>query len=331
MAFAGRSNDELAMQTYGNERIITSPRLAKARKAASRTLPSFIVVGPPRTGTSWLHAVLNQHTNLPDTTKETRFFDLHFDRGLSWYLDHFPSASDELPVGEVAPTYFASSCARDHIVETIPNVKLVFIFRHPVQRLVSLYKLKRAYGRLACSLEEALERDPELIASNKYATHLRRWQQCFPKQQLYVNLHEDLSDNPQAFIDHLSDFLGITRFNLHESQLGQVYSSTRMTEPRSYLATRAATATADWCKARKLDKIVANVRDSRLIRLFLGGGAPLPDIPTQTMRKIWELSLYEIEELEKMLGRDLSHWKAPVSRSEADLREVTQRAQNCLN
>lgn len=314
MALVERSNDELATETFSTESVIESPRLAKVRKAANRTLPSFIVVGPPRTGTSWLHAVLNQHTNLPDPTKETRFFDLHFDRGLSWYLDHFPSASDECPVGEVAPTYFASSCARDRIAQTIPHVKLVFIFRHPVQRLVSLYKLKRAYGRLACSLEEALERDPELITSNKYATHLRKWQRNFPKEQLYVNLYEDLSGNPQAFIDHLSDFLGIVRFNLHESQLGQVYSSTQMTEPRSYLATRAATATADWCKARKLDKIVANVRDSHLIRLFLGGGAPLPDIPTQTMRKIWELSLHEIEELEKMLGRDLSHWKAPVSR-----------------
>jgi hypothetical protein len=166
---------------------------------------------------------------------------------------------------------------------------------------------------LACSLEEALERDPELITSNEYATHLRRWQQNFPNEQLYINLHEDLSGNPQAFIDHLSDFLGIARFNLDKSQLGQIHSSTQMTEPRSYLATRVALATADWCKARKLDKIVANVRDSHLMRLFLGGGAPLPDIPIQTMRKIWELSLHEIEGLEKILGRDLSHWKAPLS------------------
>ena len=40
-------------------------------------LPSFFIVGPPRTGTSWLHQVLQPHTCLP-RVKETRFFDERF-------------------------------------------------------------------------------------------------------------------------------------------------------------------------------------------------------------------------------------------------------------
>jgi hypothetical protein len=86
-----------------------------------------------------------------------------------------------------------------------------------------------------------------------------------------------------------------------------------MTEPKSYLATRAATLMADWCKARKLDSIVAGVRNSSLIRLFLGGGAPFPEISMATMYKLWTSSLGETEELEELLGRDLSHWKRPPS------------------
>lgn len=284
-----------------------------AKRGHAPVLPSFIVVGPPRTGTTWLHEVLNEHATLPGPTKETRFFDLHFHRGLGWYLDHFPDTDDGRPVGEMAPTYFASSEARERIAQTLPHVKLVFIFRHPVQRLVSLYRVKRAYGMLAWSLDEALERDPELVASSKYATHLRKWQRLFPKEQLSINLHEDLNSDPQAFIDNINDFLEIPRFTLRESQKGHVYASVRMTDPRSYLATRAATAMANWCKARKLDSVVAGVRKSRLISLFLGGGAPLPEIPAHTMRKIWEQSLYEVDELEKILGRDLSHWKIPPS------------------
>lgn len=307
------ASNTLAAGAYSTDNVTQAQRAGRVRSAESRSLalPSFIVVGPPRTGTTWLHEVLDQHTNLPGPTKETRFFDLHFNRGVDWYLDHFPSNNDGRPVGEMAPTYFASLHARDRIAQTIPHAKLVFTFRHPVERLVSLYRLKRAYGMLSSTLEEALERDPELIASNRYATYLREWQQSFPQEQLSINLYEDMSSNPQAFIDRIGDFLGITRFKLRESQLGQVYSSTRMTEPRSYLATRAATAMADWCKARKLDNIVASVRNSNLIRLFLGGGAPFPEIPVQTMRKVWEISLGEIDELEAILGRDLSHWKTP--------------------
>ena len=37
-------------------------------------LPSFLVVGPPRTGTSWVHEVLADHANLPDPTKGNAVF-----------------------------------------------------------------------------------------------------------------------------------------------------------------------------------------------------------------------------------------------------------------
>lgn len=257
--------------------------------------------------------MLRHRAVLPAPTKETRFFDVHFSRGLNWYLSHFPSAPGDRLVGEVAPTYFASSHARDRIAALLPAVKLVFIFRHPVHRLISLYRLKRAHGMFPWSLEEALERDPELIASSQYATHLRAWQRRFPAEQISVNLFEELSSNPRSFIANLCDFLGMPRFELEPSQMKQVYSTSEMSEPRNYLATRAATAMADWCKARRLDNVVASARDSRLFRLLIGGGAPFPETNAETRRRIAALLSREIEEMEIMLERDLSHWKLSPS------------------
>jgi hypothetical protein len=291
----------------------TRPRLVRRRPVAkgNYVLPSFIAVGPPRTGTTWLHEVLTEHTNLPGPTKETRFFDLHFDRGLRWYLDHFAGEHEGRPFGEIAPTYFGSSHARDRIAKTLPHAKLIFIFRHPIHRLVSLYRMKRAHGMVEWSLEEALERDPEMVNSSQYATNLRKWQNQFPADQISINLYDDLSSDPQALIDHITGFLEIPRFALKESQLKKVYSSTRMTQPRNYFATRAATAMAEWCKARKLDHVVAGIRNSHLINLFLGGGAQFPEVHPHSMRKIWALLQDEVEALEEILGRDLSHWKTP--------------------
>ena len=162
-------------------------------------------------------------------------------------------------------------------------------------------------------MEEALERVPELVESSLYATNLREWQNRFPPEQLSINLFEDLSSNPQAFIDRLADFLEIPRFQLEQSQLEQVYSTAKMTEPRNFLATRLATAVADWCKARKLDHVVAGVKNSQFIRLFLGGGAPFPDVPLEALKNVRTQMLREIEDLEAILGRDLSHWKTPPS------------------
>lgn len=301
----------LRVSQKGVDRAPTIDRAQYAEAVAPHPLPTFLVAGPPRTGSSWLHEVLQAHAHLPEVTKETRFFDLHYGRGLDWYRAHFPYASDGRPVGEVAPTYFASPAARDRIAQAIPEVKLVFVFRHPVQRLLSLYRLKRAYGMVGWSLDTALDRDPELIGSSRYAAHLVGWQRRFPAGQIHVNLYDDLQLDPQAFVDRIAHFLGIPHIPLNESQAKgcHPHASMRMTEPRWFVATRAATSIADWCKGRGMDHFVQGVRNSRLNRLLLGGGAPFREIPRETIEKIVRLLLPETEKLEALLGRDLSAWK----------------------
>jgi hypothetical protein len=284
-----------------------------APSGASDATPSFLVVGPPRTGTTWVHKVLNPHANLPSPTKETRFFDLHYQKGWRWYRSHFPSIHPDRPTGEVAPTYFASAEARERIAESIPRAKLIFIFRNPVQRVVSLYRLKRAYGMIPWSLDEALERDPELLASSRYATHLREWQRLFPPEQLQINIYDDLRRSPQMFMDRLTDFIEAPRIRLSSKDLDRAHTTDRMTEPRSYLLTRTATAAADWCKAWKLDNIVSAVRESRLMKLILGGGTPFPSISGETVERIGNILQPEVESLEVILGRDLSAWKRDSS------------------
>lgn len=289
-------------------------------------LPSFFVAGPPRTGTSWLHTVLSQHVSLPSFNKETRFFDVHFARGLKWYSRHFPASPAGRPMGEVAPTYFASPQAREHLAGTIPHARLVFIFRNPVQRVVSMYRAKLAYGRFSWTFEQALERDPELMDSGRYATHLREWRRIFPRDQILITFYDDLRRDPQSFMDRLARFVGIPRFVLTPAQLGRVYSSGTMTVPRSYLATWAGTAIADWCKARRLEKLVSAVKNSRLIGLFIGGGRPFPEISQETLRRLYEVFRPEVEGLEALLARDLSHWKSSEAAGSCSAQRHAARA-----
>lgn len=114
--------------------------------ASFRGLPSFFVIGPPRTGTSWLHGVLSHGAWLSNPTKETRFFDRYFHRGVEWYRSHYHGVYTDRRIGEIAPTYFASAEARERIARMIPHARVVCVFRHPVDRVLSLYRLKRAYG-----------------------------------------------------------------------------------------------------------------------------------------------------------------------------------------
>jgi len=247
---------------------------------------------------------------LPALTKETRFFDIHFDRGVDWYLRHFStSGADHRCRGEVAPTYFASPEARERIAKTIVRAKVVCVLRDPVDRVISLYRLRRAYGMIPWSLEQAVLQDSELLESGKYATHLKGWQRAIGKQQVLVTFYDDLRDRPQLFVDDLADFIGIPRFLLTAAEIRHVHTSENMTHPRHYHWTRGSTEMAEWLKSRRFHRVVAAVRNSRLSKLFLGGGAPFRETSQELVRTIYDLFRPEVEELESLLNRDFTSWK----------------------
>ena len=279
--------------------------------ACALSLPSFFIVGPPRTGTSWLHGVLGKRITLPNPVKETRFFDVHYHRGIEWYRAHYLRSDGDRVIGEVAPTYFASSAARERLARTIPAAKVICIFRDPVERLLSHYRTKRAYGMIPWDFEEAIFRDPELQASNQYATHFKEWQRTFGADQVIATVYDDLRDEPQHYVDSLADVIGMPRFTLTTPETAHVYSSKSMTQPRSYPLTHSATLTAEWCKARRLHSIVWLVKSSPLKKLLLGGGPPFGKLPAGVALRLYERFTPEVEELEALLNRDLSAWKSP--------------------
>jgi hypothetical protein len=272
-------------------------------------LPSFFIVGPPRTGTTWLHSLLSECAWLPHPTKETRFFDKYFDRGLVWYASHYRKNATDRKIGEVAPTYFASSQARERIATVIPHAKIVCTFRNPVDRVWSLYRLKRAYGMIRWNFDDALVRDPELMESSRYAFHLKEWIQAFGIDQVMVTTHDDIQADPQSYLDKLVDFIGVPRINLLPSDKPHELTSANMTVPRNYYWTRGATLLAEWSKARRLDSIVSTAKKWGALNVFLGGGPSFVELSPGQQTRLRALFRPEVELLEGMLNRDLSSWK----------------------
>ncbi|MGH7843530.1 MAG: sulfotransferase family protein, partial [Candidatus Binataceae bacterium] len=158
-------------------------------------LPVFLGVGPPRTGTTWLHETLVGRANLPPANKEIKFFDRHYDLGLEWYAANFDQSS-KLVTGEICPTYFASAAARERIAQLSPRPKIICTFRDPVVRVFSLYKMKRTYGDITWDFKDALERDPELMESSRYAYHLAEWRRIFGEANVLAAFYEDFASDP---------------------------------------------------------------------------------------------------------------------------------------
>jgi hypothetical protein len=248
---------------------------------------------------------------LPTAIKETRFFDVHYRRGMQWYRAHYPKVSAYPIAGEIAPTYFASAAARERIARLLPAAKVACIFRDPIARIESLYRAKGAYGAIRGSLEAALRHDPELLESARYATHLKAWRNAVGKDRVLPLIYDDLCRRPQALLDAMADFLGLERFRLMPSEIRRVRASAGMTFPRSLDRTRALIRCANWCRRRGLHRVVTLVRSSPLSGLCLGGGPPFPPMAASTRTKLYELLRPEIEELEALLQRDLASWKNP--------------------
>ena len=53
-------------------------------------LPDFIIIGAARCGTTSLYNYMTNHPNIfPASEKELHFFDLNYNKGVSWYKSKF--------------------------------------------------------------------------------------------------------------------------------------------------------------------------------------------------------------------------------------------------
>jgi len=262
------------------------------------------VVGPQRTATTWLYERLLPHVVLPKGVKETMFFDRHFGKGLAWYESHFRHGRSDQPVGEIAPTYFHSAEAREHIARTIPHCKIVCTLRDPVSRLYSLYRFMRQYGFTRASFERALEDFPFMMGSSRYAHHVSEWQRLFPRTT--VVLYEDLREDPQGYLGAVCRFLEIRPMPLPPELAGWREEAT---PARFYHLARVGQRTADFLRSVRLYRLVNMAKRTGLRRFVFGGGPPLPPMDPARAAELRRLLSPEVTRLEAIIDRDLGAWK----------------------
>jgi len=279
-------------------------------------LPSFIHVGPPRTGTTWLHEALMGHIGLP-SEKETRFFDVHYDRGVQWYCDLFGDYPADVPAGEMGPTYFSNAIARERIKRHIPDCKIIITFREPAARLYSLYRLIRSGRRPVNDTFDGYWRFQVDCGADlcSYATQLKRWQATFGKSRVLVRFYEDLSSNPQGYLDGVCDFIGARRIALDSARAAsaKVYSSP--TAAHSSAIGRRTFEAVDWARRHGARPLIALGQRTTLWKIMRQQFVEdFPPLSQELADDIRAMTLSETEELERITGRDLSSWKSREQR-----------------
>jgi hypothetical protein len=205
--------------------------------APLRGLPAVLLLGAQRSGTTSLFNYLVRHPAvLPPLGKEIHYFDLHYARGVRWYRGRFPYAW-RLRGGTItldaSPYYLLHPLAPERAARLLPEVKLVALLRHPVDRAFSHYQHEVRDGRESLSFEDALEQEAGRLAGEEerlrddpgyysfnhhrysytrrglYLEQLRRWTAHFPRTSLLVLQSEALFREPAKVVGRVQDFLGL--------------------------------------------------------------------------------------------------------------------------
>jgi len=210
-------------------------RIARRRAIPSRrALPTFLIIGAQKGGTTSLHEYLAEHPGVGAAEiKEVHYFTLHSQRPLDWYRAHFPREGRHLHVFESTPYYLFHPCCPARIRAALPDVRLIALLRDPVSRAHSHHQHERALGFESLEFAEALAREPERLAGEeerllnepgyrsyahqhysylargRYDRQLERWLEHFPREQMLILASEELFSDPRTTVHRVQAWLGL--------------------------------------------------------------------------------------------------------------------------
>ncbi len=215
--------------------------------------PTFYIIGERKCGTSSLYRYLIHHPNvLPCALKEPNFFgkgtaiveqtindywqlfppkdstkDLTFlwpelnNQGILYHEDvTIPRLTNQMYItGEAsANTFYEVSPRLVH--QYLPDIKLVLLFRHPVQRAYSHYRMYRRFQEEGRDLGFAVRdfktevqeemaairagKKGEYLSPSIYIHQLKEWVDTFGKDHIRIYFSEDLK-NPNKVVEIMAD------------------------------------------------------------------------------------------------------------------------------
>ena len=283
-------------------------------------LPNLLVIGAQKCGTTSLHRYLDAHPEIAmSDPKELDFFVEHEDRprylvdgnwhrGVDWYASHFP---DHVPVrGEASPNYTAYPSVPEvpeRAAGIVPDARLVYLVRDPIERIVSHYLHRVGASREGRPLDEVLaDRDDaaRYVDRSRYAMQVERWLEHFPGERLLVIAQEDLRADAPSVLRRVFRFLSVD----------DTFVSAEFT--RAHQPSDEKRATVGF--VRRLERPLAGAAHrlplgasralGRAFRRTFGRALERPRIGDERRRDLEDLLRDDVERLRALTGQRFDSW-----------------------
>lgn len=301
------------------------------------TLPNFLIIGAPKAGTTSLYEYLKQHPDVyMSPIKEPLFFSFvgenpNFlgpgdERGainqavtdLLKYEALFADSTNKIARGEASTMYLYLPQTPDNIKRFIPDVKLIIILRHPVDRSYSHYlylrSLEREYLR---DFGQALQQEAGRIKQHwsatwhyqqvgLYSEQIKRYFERFDREQIKIYLYEDWQQNPDQILTEICQFLEID--DHFKADMSTKYKmNQKIAIPKSKTVYNFLTQ-PNLIKDVLRNIIPATIRQPLAAKVYRQNQEVLPKLTPDQRQKFLPIFREDILKLQALIERDLSHW-----------------------
>lgn len=180
--------------------------------------PRFLIIGAMKAGTTTLYedlaAVSGLYLPPEKEPNDLAYAQADTPEGVARYMAKFAAAPANAISGEASTAYAKRPTyegVADRAVRLLgPSLKIIYMQRDPIKRMISQYHHLQGLGQETRSLNEAVTQDETYVAYSRYDWQLAPWRAVLPETQILIVRFEDYITNRPAIFAQICAFLGVT-------------------------------------------------------------------------------------------------------------------------
>ncbi len=281
-------------------------------------IPSFVVIGAMKAGTTSLHAYLDLHReiSMPFTIKEVNFFNRsdNWNRGISWYKSNF--RLNNLKKGEVCPNYAmfpAFPEVPERMYSILPDARLIYILRDPIERMLSQIHHQLIDGRETREIAEIIADNTDrwhYRAYSMYYSQLEKFLAFYKKERILIVTLEMLNQSPQLVMSEVFSFLAVDSTFYSESFTRRYHDSSKKMSSGKFLKliNHAQLPKSLITVKSKVSKLIPRQIYKKL-RQRMEHYVPKPQLTASQRAKLVSIFKDDVAKLRSFTGHDFEEWK----------------------
>lgn len=270
-----------------------------------------MMIGAQKAGTTSLAAQLAAHPSVAFChEKEPGYFHKAADwrAGLEAYHRLYSPQPGQI-TGEASTFYtFYPEFQETHkrLFEYNPDLKLIYIMRQPVERVLSHYAHNLVRNLDTNPPDTAVFLSPDYVNRSRYGVQIRPYLELFEREQVLLLVFEEYIRDQAAVLRRVAEFLAIDSGPFLEVDTAAQHKT--VGEPYlKYESVRSVVRTSAFRKIRNV--VPASIRQPIRHRLFSNKLEQKPEVRKETKQAIWRLLEDDVRTIEDLLGRRLEVWR----------------------